>query len=278
MKTKCLLIFLTVFFTTTHTSNAQFWKKLQKKVEKRVEEVIINKTEDKASEQSGKIMEEILNPDFQKNSPIAIGEEKGNIDDIPESYEFTWSYELTIVPEKAKESLKLTYHLKEDADYFGTKMELSMPMLIVFDVGLNSTIMFMNQDGNKRVMVNKIPNAYTNIDTESSSNVEDYTMTKIGGKEILGYSCQGYVFENSVHKFTTYITFEVPVSFTNVFGNSEKMPQGFKDEWLIQDGKNGLMMEMQMEDKNKAKNTMKMYCTGLEEESLVINISEYKSF
>jgi len=33
-----------------------------------------------------------------------------------------------------------------------------------------------------------------------------------------------------------------------------------------------------MQDKNKAKNTMKMYCTGLEEESLVINISEYKSF
>lgn len=272
------ICFCLLFVGFSTQVNAQFWKKLKKNVERRVEETVINKTEDKAAEQTEKAMEEILNPSFGKNSPMPIGGEKGSLEDVPENYGFDWRYELVMIPQKGKDSLQMSYYLREGVDYFGAKMENSMPMFMVFDGALNSTILFIDQGGTKMAMVNKIPNDAIGLDPESNPGIEDFTMTKIDGKQIMGYDCQGYVFENTEYKFTTYTTFEAPVSFTNVFGQSESMPKGFKEEWLMQDGQYGLMMEMHMEDKKKPKKSMKMYCVELIEEPFTINKSDYESF
>ena len=81
------ICFCLLFVGFSTQVNAQFWKKLKKNVERRVEETVINKTEDKAAEQTEKAMEEILNPSFGKNSPMPIGGEKGSLEDVPENYE-----------------------------------------------------------------------------------------------------------------------------------------------------------------------------------------------
>ena len=83
MKTKCLLILLTIFLTTTHISNAQFFKKLKKRVEEKVENAIVEKTTDKAAEKASKAMDDMLdvNP---FGSPGAM---KGNPELIADTYE-----------------------------------------------------------------------------------------------------------------------------------------------------------------------------------------------
>lgn len=60
-------------------------------------------------------------------------------------------------------------------------------------------------------------------------------------------------------------------------GNSKFKPKGFDPKWLKEVG-NGLMMEMVFTSNEKEKYNMKMTCVALEEESLTVNLSEYKSF
>jgi len=278
MKTIKQLVLIFILMAFPFSSQAQFFKKLKKRVEEQVEETVLDKTEEKAAKETEKSMDKIFNAKFDKNSPIPTNGERGNMEDVPESYDFDWKYNLVMIPKKKKDSLSMTYFLKEDAKYFGAKMENAMSMFMVFDGNLNSTIMFMDQDGNKMAMVNKMPDTEMDVDADTNTELEDYTIKKIDTKQILGFDCQGYLIENSEHKITSYITYDIPVSLGNVFSQNKQLPNGLKYDWLMQDGKQGLMLETHFEDKNKSKNNMKMKCTEIVEESYNIKKSDYKSF
>lgn len=279
MKTIKLLIMILFVAGISNNANAQFFKKLKKKVEKAVENTVINKTSDKAADKTGKAMEKMFDMDFGKDSPIMGGGNMGSMEDIAASYDFEWIYKLEMESDQFKKSdssVNITYYLKKDAPYWGAKFEMAQDqgMLMVYDAPTDQMVMLMDQKGQKIAMVTKMPQ----IDPMEEKEIEDYTISKIAGKEILGYSCDGFKMVNDDYEIIFYVTFETEVGFGDIYGKNKYMPKGFEPSWLKKGDISGLMLEMQMVDKNKSKNNMTMTCVTLEEQSFSIDTSDYKSF
>lgn len=197
--------------------------------------------------------------------------------ELKNAYDFDYIYKLEM--SSRKDVIEFDYYLKKDAGYFGfdiptmTKDQESMNMFTVMDTDNAVTAMFMEVMGKKMVKKSKIK--LSDFDNEDTS---DYKIEKIGSKTILGYNCDGFVMEDPKTKITFYITSEAPVSFNKVWNTGKaNMPKGFNPVWMEKYAENGLMMEMQYEDKKKAKNNMTMICVGLEETDFKIQASDYGS-
>ncbi|QLE01277.1 DUF4412 domain-containing protein [Galbibacter sp. BG1] len=267
-----------IFLMLPTSTSAQFWKKLQKKVEEKVEQKVIEKTSDKAAETTDSALEKVLNPSIFNVDSTGVGFGMQSSEGLPEIYEFDWVYEMEMQTQKAGEQITMDYFLKHEATYWGMKMEQnSMPMFMVYDMQNDATVMFMEQNGNKQMMVTKMGGIVGSI-AEESEGMEGYSLKEIGSKTILGYDCQGYVAENEEYTITMYVTFSAPVSFTDMFSNTKKIPAGFNQKWMHQNGKDGLLMEMEMIDKKKGKNNLLMKCTALEKKSFQIAKANYKNF
>lgn len=199
--------------------------------------------------------------------------------ELPLTYDFDYIYKLKMTHKKG--DMTLDYYLKEDAKYFGfdseemSKGSEDTKMFMIMDAGLEITAMFMEVMGKKVVQKTKLKASDFDADDDDMSN---YTFTEIDSKTINGYECDGFVSENDKMKITYYITDDVPLSFSQVFGsNIKNMPKGFNTSLMKKYAENGLMMEMIFEDKKKSKNNMTMQCTGLEKVDFSIDTTKYGS-
>lgn len=265
------LIFATIVTLFVFSpAEAQFLKNLKKKVEQKVENAVINNVSNKAAEEADKSLNKMWDTQL-KNAPVLMGAERVDPDEIPASYDFDWEYTMNM--ETGEGDMDLVYHLKEDAPYFGIKVTQAQDMFMVMDMEKLLTVMFFSSDDNKFVSANKLNEEM--LDSPEDEEVyEDMEINEIGKKTILGYECQGYKSENEDHIFTFYITDEAGVSFANMYQNENShIPDGFNKDWL----KDGLMMAMDMEDKNNPENNAKMTCTQLEKKAFSIQKSDYNS-
>jgi hypothetical protein len=265
----------------SQSANAQFLKKLKKKVENSVEQTVTNKVANKAARETSKSMDKILNKQIGKNNPMPMGGEKGDISDVADEYEFEWIYGLKMEMDKSREDFQIEYYLKEDAPYWGARMlneeiQQGLDLFMLYDNERKLTVMFMTNDGNRFASVSQIPEDMLEPDEYDVTN--DYTMTKIEGKQLLGYECEGFQFENDEYIIKTYVTFDTVISFSDVYGKSENMPKNFNPEWFNHEDNEGLVMELGMIDKRKEKNNMKMTCFRLEQKDYSIIKSNYQSF
>lgn len=274
-----ILAFLLIAVSPVH---GQFLKNLKKKVERRVEQTVTDKIANKAAQEAGKKLDNLMEGKIGGGSPLPIGTEQGDIGDVPESYDFEWAYGLRIESAKSKEGMDIVYYLKEDAPYWGARIQQGMSLFMVYDLGNKLTVIFMENEGNNFISVTKVPeNAMMEAEDmmdENEVSLEDYTFREIQGKEILGYSCKGYEMENDEFKYTFFNTFETEVSFSDIYGKSEQIPKGFNIDWFKEGDKEGLIMEMIMEDKSGKNDTYRMRCTKLEKEPLSLRKSDYSSF
>ncbi len=274
MKTRILL--LTFLFSLAGAAgHAQLFKKLKEEVKEATEDAIVQTTADKVAEKTAKSLDKLFEVEFGKNAPQPVGDQQSSLEDLPASYEFDWIYKVKMESDQLKKQdgeIFMTYYFKEGADYWGSEYALSedQQMFMVYDGPSDQMIMFMDQQGQKMAMAMKFPE----IPTDDSAQ-EEYTMTEIEGKEILGYSCKGYKFENSEHEFISYVTWDAPISFSGIYDKSQHMPNGFNEEWLQQNGETGMVMEMHMTDKKKAKNNITMQCVELAESPRSLTTSEY---
>ncbi|WGK63882.1 DUF4412 domain-containing protein [Croceiramulus getboli] len=276
MKNYRLFLMFLLLLGFANPVQAQFWKKLKKKVEDKVEETVVRKTSEKAEETTAESMDKIFNMEFPKNGED-VDFTPGNTKDLPEQYTFSWAYGLQMESKQFKgNALDLTYYLKPEATYWGAIYEsgVQQGMTMIYDGPTEQMVMLMDQEGQKMLVATKMPK----FEVGDNQEIEDYTMTKIAGKEILGYACDGYVLENDDYHFTMYVTFDTPISFSDIYGTSKQLPKGFDPAWLKQGDQEGLMMEMEMVDKNKKKNNVTMRCTQLEQLEYTIELSEYQRF
>ena len=254
----------------------QFLKKLKKKVEQRVEQTVTEKIADKAAREAGKTLDNLMEGNLGGNSPFPVGTEQVSMDEIPDSYDFEWAYELEIEAGQEKgQTMDMTYYLKEGAPYWGARIEQGMSMFMVFDVEKMLSVIFMESEGNNFVSATKIPEQ--SMEGEDYAAYEGYELREIPGKEILGYDCKGYEMEDENYKFTVYTTFDTEVSLTDMYKKSEQFPQNFNMEWIKHEDKTGMLMEMLMEDKSKKNETTRMTCTRLEKEPYSIKKADYNS-
>nr|WP_321234577.1 DUF4412 domain-containing protein [uncultured Psychroserpens sp.] len=198
--------------------------------------------------------------------------------ELPTTYDFDYIYKLKMTHKK--DVINFDYYLKKDKAYFGfdsaemSKGSQETKMFMVMDNDLGVTAMFMEMMGKKIVQKSKLKAS----DFKGDDDVSKYTFNTTDSKTILGHECEGFVSENDEVKITFYITDDVPVSFSQVWGaNKKNFPKGFNPAWMKKYEDNGLMMEMIFVDKKKSKNSMTMECVGLEKTDFSINASEYGS-
>jgi hypothetical protein len=256
--------------------HGQFLKNLKKKVEQRVEQTVTEKIADKAAKEAGKTLDNLMEGNMGGNSPFPVGTEQVSMDEIPDSYDFEWAYELQIqTGNKEQQAMDMTYYLKEGAPYWGARIEQGMSLFMVFDVERMLSVIFMESEGNNFVSATKIPEE--SMEGEAFEDYEGYELREVPGKKILGYDCKGYEMEDENYKFTVYTTFDTDVSLTDMYKKSEQFPQNFNMEWIKQEDKTGMLMEMLMEDKSKKNETTRMTCTRLEKEAYSIKKADYNS-
>lgn len=241
----------------------QILKNLQKKAEKKVEYRVTVKARDEAGKPTNNMM----------NSPMsgAAGYEQVDPSEIPQVYDFDWSYVLKMQTRQG--DMILNYFLKKDAPYFGMKLPEN-DMHMVMDASRNLNVMYMRDEGHKMVMATRMPNTLPGEIT--ADNDDEYTFRKIANKNILGYDCEGYQGENRVMVLTFYVTTAPDITFGEIYRSDKmKLPKGFDPKW-IKDGK-GIMMQMIMEGKKNAKDNTTITCIGLEKTDFSLNKGDYNS-
>ena len=268
---KRLLILLMAFLTVIPAAEAQFLKNLKKKVEEKVGDAVTKNIADKAASEADKSLNSLWEKQL-KNSSVSIGSERVEPSEIPASYQFDWEYALNM--ETSEGEMEMVYHLKENSPHIGIKIPQTESMFTVLDNENKMTVMFMSSEDNKMVMATRFNIEETKTD-EIESSYKDMELEKIGTKTILGYDCQGYRSENEDHEFIFYVAHDAGVDFGDLYKTSQKdIPEGFEEIW--QKEGHGLMMEMQMNDKNNPERNVSMRCTGLEKEPLTIKTSDYQ--
>ena len=253
-------------------AQAQLLKNLKRKVEHRVEQKVTDKIADKAASEAGKSVDNAMEPNY-KNSGFPLGIGQADLSEVPETYEFEWRYVMKM-ESKEGETL-LNYFLKKDAPYFGFKLPNSDEMFMVMDQSRNLMVNYMDSNGTKMITASKISKSALN-EMEEENERDETTFKKIDGKTIMGYKCNGFQAENKDGLYTFYITSEPDISFMDIYRSDKtNLPANFDPKW-IEDGK-GLMMQMILEDKKKAKNNLVMTCVALEKQSVKLHKKDYKS-
>lgn len=295
------------FLLLSGTTHAQFWKKIKESAKDAAEESVLRKTEEKTTEKTEKAIDSIFElpkkskkKTNRKSGPtneseeVAIDEniledylEQDEDINLPESYSFEWKYVMQMESEaynkKQKEmgDMKFTYLLSTQSTAFATQFDMGNKnmglsnTLMVMDLsaGVNFTLMEINSEK----IIQKMPSMANlpNENNEPDDNLDNITIKKIGTKEILGYTCQGFEIQLEEGISIVYINPNAPVSF-NHGGNTKFAPKGFDTKWL-KEFKNGLMMEMTFTSAEKPKHNMKMTCIELIEEAFTVHLNEYKS-
>ena len=256
------------------SANAQLLKKLKQKAESAVENAVLNKTETLIQTQTEKALDGVFNlPRNQKG--MSAEDFMANTSDVPETYEFDWKYKLNFKTAKAKDNMSMTFYLKEGADYWGAGFNQDKAKIImVYDTDRKLLPMFMEAKGKKFISVTKLLDMPPDPQ-DNDLDYSDYTITELPGKTILNYPCKGYKMENNAYAFTIYITFDVAISFSDIYTKSNQVPQNFNLSWLKDQDNEGVLMEMTMIDKNKRKNNITATCEALNKETLKINKSAY---
>lgn len=270
---KKLLIPILCLIFAIPSAEAQFLKNLKKKVQQKVENTVTDNISDKAAAEADNSLNKMWEMNADQMS-FPMGSERVDPSLIPDTYNFDWEYTLSM--ETAEGDMDMTYHLKENAPYFGIRMPQSPQMFMVMDTEKDLMLMFLDSEGNKMLTGTKLNTEALN-DSELDNPYEDAEIKQIGTKEILGYSCQGYQTETEEYVFDFYITDEAEISFNEIYkANQKQAPKGFNPDWLKEG--TGLMMHMEMKDKKDPAKNMTMTCTNLEKKDFAISKAGYQSF
>lgn len=259
------------------TANAQFLEKLGKKVEERVENTIINKTANKAEKETGNAMDGVLEPKKKNESNSGSKPQQqsqpsqgsSTSSKLNSSYAFSYQYQLTM---KTKEgNMIMDYFVEPKKEYLGARMSMSgMEQFMIFENDNIHTFIEMN---GMKISQTINPNQFMgNVGEDIDQN--DYRVSEIPGKTILGYKCKGMKMENNEYEFKIYYTNDAPFSLNNTLNSNQMVPEKFKN--MMND--KTLMMEMQMVDKKNSKNNATMECTAVKENKFNFSTQGYSTF
>jgi len=269
---KLILLGCAVLFAST-TTQAQFVKKLKNRVKEKVENRVIEKVSDEAAQKADRQMDKVFDA---KINPFPMSGERLSKEDLPAGYSFDYLYEVKI--ETRKDEMNIKYYLKENQQYFGADMEMEAneSMFMVYDIPQEVTLMYMESEGQKLVTAINLKGLDKLIEKEAKKSKLVYT--KIPGKNILGYDCQGLRAEDDKYIMEYYFATNVGgPSFSNVWKmDKNNVPQGFDITMIDGDPEKALMMEMNMTGKKNKKHNTKMTCVKYEPASLSIQTSDYE--
>jgi len=200
--------------------------------------------------------------------------------DLPDKYTFDWELQTEMVTNtKKKEVMDMTFLIKEEAPYQATKISSRENKdmgntTMLFDSNLNTMVMFMDAQGSNFLQMFPIPEP-----RKTTEDIDKYKITVLPSKNIIGYSCKGLQFEDDRYIMKIYHTTEADITLTNFlnFGGQSKMDFPDIDPRITEQFSNGLIMEMDMEDKKKSNNNVNIIAKSLKNTATSIRPNQYQS-
>jgi len=301
MNCKAIVLIVAVAVGSMGTANGQFLKKLGKKVEKAAERTVERRAERETEKNTDKALDKVFEAGDKKGqkdkdtskektstaenetavakrqSALATMLGGGSMEDVPDTYVFSYRATMKISNENEKEEASVLYWLEPDATYFGTEvvMDKATNQMAVMDMDIKGMVMFMDDGrqktamrlkGNQQLMDTYIQKAAV------GEGSDDVTITPIEGKTILGYRCKGFQMASDDGISKVWITDEAPVGMINGVLQHEYIPEGLPDF-----GSKALFMEMEYLPKKGKEGRVSMVCTELKPSSLVIHKKDYQS-
>jgi len=237
---RTFFVIVVILFGVVYSAEAQFLDRLKKRVIDEAERVVIDKTADKTTEKVGAAMDKVLSPDLGIDN---IFEEIGNpmdTDLLPEVYRFDYLYSMKIKNEGRE--LLFDYLLSKDESYMAMKPNAGADIVMVIDEANNAMVTVAGG----QAFAMKMPEETD----DTSATDEEYKFTQLPNRTFLGYDCIGYRMENEEHLLTIYFAPDMDASFDNLFKRKQtNIPPQM--QLIANQYKNGLVMYMEMEGKNK---------------------------
>ncbi len=200
--------------------------------------------------------------------------------DLPDRYEFDWELETEMqLNNKRKEVIQMVFLINKSANYQGTRMimEDTKDMgtsTMLFDMDLKSMVMFMEGQGQKFMQVHPIPDS-----GKSEGNLNQYNITKLPSKTIIGFKSEGLQLEDDRYIMKVYHTSEAGLTLANFMNFGSQKPSDFPnmDSRVMQQFSSGLILEMDIVDKKKAKNNVNIIAKSLKNKKTSIEKADYQA-
>lgn len=282
------------------TANGQFIKRLGKKVQKAAERTVERRAERETQEKTDRALDEVLEPGERKekgkdteNEAREAGQEGGSpsqkaqqaamaamlgggsMDDVPDTYTFSYRATMKITHEDREEDTEIFYWIEPEAVYFGMEVAVggAAGQVTVMDADVDGMVMFMD-DGERKMAMRLSGNQslMSPLGESAANESAGATVTAIEGKTVLGYRCKGYRIETEDGVAKVWVTEEAPVGMINAAFRQGAMADGLPDL-----GPKALFMEMEYTANNRNEDKVRMVCTELKPVSLTIHKDDYNT-
>ena len=273
-KFSLFILFAALLFNAS--ADAQILNKLKKRVQEATEEVIVEKTAEKAAQETGKAMDSLLDidPDYEQKQMDqwqGIFAQGGADIPIEDVYTFDTNVLYTMELSSNDQPSVVDYSMwfSGSENYMATqvsniqssdKKSSQMPtsMVSVIDEKNMAMIVLMEEQQIAQVIsMEKIQDISTSENEAEGVDASFESIKKTGNtKKILGYTCEEFTSENDENKISFWITQELELYQKNMFFNISKSLGGSSFDKIPKDAK-GFMMEMNFENlKNNEKGKM----------------------
>ena len=293
---KLIFLSLIVSISFSFDADAQFLKKLKKRVQQAAEETVIDKTAEKAAQETGKAMDSLLeiDPDYQakneeqlQNMYLQSGEEIP----IDEVYSFNTNvvYQMKNISDNKPTTIDYSMWFSESENYMASEMkniksketnDKQMPngMITIIDDKNQAMIVIMEEQKIAQIISMSKIKEIAIEEEEEEGEISKTSIPKINktgkSKKILGYHCEEFSTLTEDGKISFWITQDLKFYQKNMFLNMSKSLGGNEFQ-NIPDAAQGFMMEMHYENKSKNEKGS-MVVTGISKNIKTINTKDYQ--
>lgn len=264
-------------FTFPMKTEAQLLDRLKKKAQQAAE----RKAEEKLAEQVQKAAEQMVERSWNEIfGDLSTDSSSGGIPfrissnvKTEDSYTFdiitTMDIQTTDKDGKT-EPVTMYMHFNEKEPYTGTRFESEEmkkedgDLFIIYDFKNSAMLMLMQNKKDRfsfaydwNQALKQVPDSLREDENDEDSLDQWENYTKIGSKDILGYSCDGYKSEDAHAQYEVWVTRDLDYGMQNMFMANANAKQ-LKGR-IPEDYPHGMMMEMISEDLDSGeKTTMKV--------------------
>lgn len=215
---------------------------------------------------------------FQLNAQIGRGDKSKVLDNYSFAHQITMQIETTNSKGKSESLNNVKMFFSDNNSYFAAEVEVKDTPIgegkgfSIFDIQNNITVTLMEGMGMKMGVV-------LNVDFENTKEKENnQTFEKTGNKkEILGYTCEEYVFEDEKSITSVWISNSEDLNIVAAF-NAMSSDKNASSKSLPAGAPSGMLMETTTMNKSK-KDVMTMKVVDIQKNiNKTIGTSEYQIF
>jgi len=290
---KLILLTFVISFSFSNETNAQFLKKLKKRVQQAAEETIIDKTAEKAAQETGKKMDSLLeiDPNYQAKNEEQLQKmlmQTGENIPVEEVYSFNTNviYQMNFISDNKPSTIDYSMWFSDNENFMASEMknitsgktndrQMPLGMITIIDDKNKALIMILEDQKIAQIIsMNKIKEIAIEEEDESL-NASFSNIKKTGkSKKILGYYSEEFQTQTEDEIMSFWVTQDVKLYQKNMFLNLSESLGGNKFQ-NIPNAAKGFMMEMHFENiSNGEKGSMVV--TGITKKTKTIRTNDYQ--